>query len=317
MNPISYGQTAVITGASGFVGSHLAHYLIKNGWMVHAIVRKTSNINYLRTSDQLRTHVHDGRTEHLINILKIFKPNIVFHLAAQSLAEHDSEQIETLIESNILFGTQLLEAMSKNGIKYFINTGSYWQHFETNKYNPVNLYAATKQAFEAIIQFYTECNGIHAVTLKLFDTYGPEDPRNRLFNLFDSAAKSGEVLNISPGAQKIDLVYIDDVVGAYVIAAQLILSGKKLDESYGVSSGRQISLKEVAKIYQKITKKNIKINFGGKSYRQREVMVPWKAKRLPGWKPLTDLETGIAKLIVEPNEAEPFQKIRKIAHVAS
>ena len=106
-----------------------------------------------------------------------------------------------------------------------MNTGSYSQHYGGRAYSPVSLYAATKQAFQDILQFYCEVRGLRAVTLELPDTYGPDDKRPKLFSLLDRVARSGETLQMSPGEQLLDLLHVDDVVHGYEVAADGLLSG--------------------------------------------------------------------------------------------
>ena len=71
--------------------------------------------------------------------------------------------------------------MKEVGVKILVNTGTSWQHYENKDYSPVNLYAATKQSFEAILQYYVEVASLKAITLKLFETYGLDDPRPNFF----------------------------------------------------------------------------------------------------------------------------------------
>jgi nucleoside-diphosphate-sugar epimerase len=170
-------KTALITGATGFVGAHLAQRLFTEGWDVHAIVRHNSDISpKWMKQPTLTVHEHDGSTRGMTAIVADAKPSVVFHLASLYLVQHQSSDLEPLVSSNILFGTQLLEAMVESKAYALVNTGTSWQHYENKPYNPVNLYAATKQAFLDIVQFYVEATPMKAITLKLFDTYGPGDP---------------------------------------------------------------------------------------------------------------------------------------------
>lgn len=291
---------ALITGGTGFVGSNLSKRLICDGWQVHLITIPNDNLDQIKdVADQVSLHVHDGSIDGMQRILAEVKPDVVFHLASLFLSEHRSADVDRLVVSNILFGTQLLDAMAAHGATRIVNTGTSWQHYENKPYSPVNLYAATKQAFEDILQYYVDAKDTKAITLQLFDTYGPNDPRPKLFHLLEKVAREGTTLSMSPGAQMIDLVYIDDVVQAFVVAAERLLKeNAQGHEIYGVSSGSPLALKELVESYGRIIGKKLSINWGSRPYREREVMSPWDCyTRLPGWNSEISLETGIRKIV--------------------
>lgn len=288
----------LLTGATGFVGSHLAHRLVAEGHELSILVRPHSRIEVLQAIlPNIHIYVYDGSHASLLSAVKAAKPCVVCHLASLVLAKHKPEDVACLIESNLSFPTQLLEAMNHLGVRYFVNTGTYWQHFKSDSYNPVNLYASTKQAFEAILEYYVQACGIKAITLKLFDTYGPNDPRPKLFNLLNKAVTTDELLDMSAGEQLIDIVYIEDVIAAYMIAIQRLLDGHVSQyESYAISSGKLLPLKELVHLYSKVIKRAIAVNWGARPYRDREVMVPWdKGQSLPNWEPKVSLHDGISK----------------------
>ncbi|MBC7417822.1 MAG: NAD(P)-dependent oxidoreductase [Pedobacter sp.] len=289
-------NVALVTGGTGFTGSYLIRRLVADGWLVHAIVRPESNLKALETcSDQIKLHTHDGSTLNMISILNSTKPNVVFHLAAITFSQHTPDNLKFLLDGNILFSTQLAEAMAENGVDSIVNTGTFWQHFENKEYEPSCLYAATKQAFETILQYYIAAKGFKAITLKLFDSYGPNDFRPKLFNLLKEAGISKKLLPMSPGEQLIDLVYIDDVIDAFIIAANRLLQGKVYgQEHYAVSSGKPVKLKSLVHLYESVANTPIFIEWGGRPYREREVMLPWSlGVPLPGWKPKISLLDGI------------------------
>ncbi len=299
MNKKTGDQTAIVTGATGFVGSHLVRRLIKDEWETHIITRSSSSLKLLEDiRDKVVVHRHNGTTNSMINIIKEAKPEIVFHLASLFLAQHTPDDIERIVQSNLLFGTQLVEAMTLQGVKKLVNTGTSWQHFQNEQYNPVCLYAATKQAFEDMLKFYVETWELNVITLKLFDTYGPDDPRPKLFTLLKKVAEKQTELDMSPGEQVIDLVYIDDVIEGYLLASKRLMNGKVLNmEEYAISSGNPVSLRELVAIYGQTIEKPLPIKWGSKSYRTREVMIPWnKGKKIPGWKPKIGLIEGIKKM---------------------
>lgn len=287
-------KIALVTGATGFVGSNLVNRLVRDNWQTHIICRSNSIIPDSSEFKNVITHLYDGSTESIIECVTNTKPDVVFHIASMVVTQHESKDIENLIKSNVLFGIQLLEAMQINKILSFVNTGTFWQHYNNEDYNPVCLYAATKQAFEALLEFYVQACDFKAITLKLFDTYGPNDPRPKLFHLLNKAATSGQTLDMSAGEQLIDLVHIDDVIEAYMIAAQRLLEDNvKQHETYAVSSGKPMPLKELVELYAKITGQTVNVNWGARPYRYREVMKTWnKGLLIEDWNPQVAMEAG-------------------------
>ena len=295
----------LMTGITGFIGHHLGERLVNDGHEVYAIVRPTSKINEL--SDNLRRNVKfltydkDNTVLDIITDLCIDdrRPDVVYHLATNFMNAHKFEDIQDLIQSNITFGTELLDAMVANNVYNFVNVGTMYQHFEDADYSPVNLYAATKECFEGIIKYYAEVRNLKCIALHLFDTYGVDDNRPKIFSLLRRIADSGETLKMSPGGQLIDMVYIDDIIEAFIIAGKL-LAACKYDycDTYGVSSTKPIPLREVVKIFESVAGKKLSIEWGGRPYRAREIMVPWKSyKLLPGWTPKVSLQEGIKKFL--------------------
>lgn len=291
---------ALITGATGYVGSKLCQRLLANGWQVDVLVRTTGRPVPEPLAHQVGQHTYDGSAQSALNAVAAAKPDVVFHLASLFIAEHQSHQVTDLINSNLLFGTHLAEACVRNGVMRLINTGTSWQHYRSEGYDPVCLYAATKQAFEDILDFYADAFGLRVITLKLFDTYGPDDPRPKLVNLLVKALHSGEALGMSPGEQVLDLVHIDDVTNAFVVGAQQLLNGTAHTSHtrYAVSSGAPLSVRELVALMEQVGGKTIQVTFGARPYRNREVMVPWNTQHLlPNFTPAVDLRHGLLSLV--------------------
>lgn len=215
--PPTHSARALVTGATGFLGRHLVRHLHADGWEVAVLTRTQSQSSNAPPPSFLYT----GQTAEVMRAVADFRPDTVFHLASLFLVQHTAEQIEPLISSNVLLGTQLLEAMRAAGVHSLVNAGTAWQNFAGDAYLPVNLYASTKQAFEDILLYYVETGGVRAVTLKLFDSYGPDDTRRKLLRLLLDCLRSGEPLGMSGGEQVLDLVHVDDICRAFLRAAEL------------------------------------------------------------------------------------------------
>lgn len=286
----------LLTGATGFIGTHLVDQLI-NEHALFVIVKDSSELHFRET---VSTFLFEDDIFKLSNWIRDNNIDGVIHLASLYLAQHKTEEVKPLIDSNVYFGVALLEALKETHVKWFINTGTIWQNSISNSedYSPVNLYASTKQAFISIAEYYKKVMPIKFVTLKLCDTFGNNDTRKKIFNLFKQIANSGETLNMSPGEQIMDILHIDDVISGFLSLISLFSSDIQLENEYVLTSQKRYSLKELATIFSEITNKPMSINWGANSYRPNEVMIPWeRGKTLPNWSAQIDIYQGIKKFI--------------------
>jgi len=264
-------KNVIVTGATGFIGKNLITRLQNIGCNVHIIARSNSNLSGLNAN--IKFHIYNGDIGDLIKILDIVKPYLIYHLAAKFVSKHKSTDIDDLIKSNILFPTQLLEAMSLTGINKIINIGTLWQHFNNQKYNPVNLYASTKQSFEDIAKYYCNSNKMDFISLHIPDTYGPNDTRPKLFQILKEANIHDNNLKMSPGLQQIDLIYIDDIIDAIIHTTSLFdFSKNKNFRFYTLTSNKYHTLKQVVDLYLNLSNSKLQIQWGGLPYRDREIM---------------------------------------------
>ena len=296
----------LVTGATGYIGSNIVQYMSNrlDKYEVFALVRSTSNLDVFKTiRNRIDIIEATSSFESIKAAIDQAKPDVVIHLVALSLVSHKHSQIEELINSNIIFGTLLLEAMVQNGVSCMVNTSTFWEHMDgSQEYRPVNLYAATKRAFEDILRYYENAYKIRAVTLKLYGTYGPKDPRMKIFDLFKKSMTVKEPVNLTPGYQKLDLVYIEDVVAAYEKAVQYVYRKKEFtSETFFIGSGVDLEMREIARIYEECVRKPLNLKWEGRPYRSREVMAGYadiKDARIKlGWAPRFNLKEGIAKML--------------------
>lgn len=299
---------ALLTGASSYLGLQLARRLLGDGVSVHAVVRAETNRERLdRLHGDLLLHEHDGTLTSMIGIVEAAKPETVFHIAAKYLREHAPGDVDDLIDSNVRLGMHLLEAMVENGVERLVNTGTAFQHFDVDgdAYRPLSLYAATKQAFEDILAYYVDAHGIRGVTLKLFEVYGPGDWRPKFPAMVRAAQRNGEALALPADDVPLDMVFIDDVVTAFLSAARLLDDdpGAVVGRSFAVSSGQHSTLDDVVRTFEAIAGVPVERAWARYETPERVIRRPWRGPVLPGWRPAVGLEAGIRRLLESEGRA--------------
>jgi nucleoside-diphosphate-sugar epimerase len=245
-------------------------------------------------------HVHeiDASGDKLDRIAAQAQADIAFHLATFFVAEHAPQDVQPLIDANILFPCRLVDVLVRNGTRRLVNCSSAWQHFENRDYSPVSLYSATKRAFLALLTYYVEATDLSVIDLTISDTYGPDDRRPKLFPALYRACCAAEPLAFSPGEQFLDLVYVDDVIDALMIAAAQLLEKEQAGlHQFALHGECPMSLKDVVTTFANVTGLSPKIAWGARPYRKREMMTPWSGgKTLPGWKPAVGIEEGVRRM---------------------
>ncbi|HBW35511.1 NAD(P)-dependent oxidoreductase [Desulfosporosinus sp. BICA1-9] len=289
-------KKAIITGGTGYIGSSLTRQLVKQGWEIGIIKRPNSGLDKLESfKDDLEFFDYNGSTESLKQAMETFHPDIVFHLASCFIGRHKTDQIEDLIHSNVLFGTQLLEAMQLSSVVKIINASTSWQTVGGMEYNPFSLYTSTKQAFEDILHFYTNTYGIKAISLRLPDSYGADDTRAKILNLVRKATQSGEQLKMSGGEQEMDLLYINDIVDGFIKASELLEEGQRFNVN-SLSSRKPMPLKKIVEMYETVNNVSVNIEWGALPYRDNEIMkITLPDNVLPQWESKVPLEEGLRK----------------------
>jgi len=290
----SFG-TVVITGGTGYIGSHLARHLSKDNSVV-ILARSGSTIRFPPESrGSVSLELVEPDFKNLDEIIGRVKPNLVLHLASQVTAAESVDHLADSIQANITYPTILIAAMKKHDVRALVNFGSSWQTAYSPHFSPFNYYSVTKQCCEAAIDYFARSD-LSAVTLRLFDTYGPNDWRNKVFNYMLACAADERVAELSPGHQKIYLAHVDDVVRAAKVAASMALMGQHQHLVYSVRSEDAISLRELAHTMQEAVGRPLLANWGARSYRPGEIMEPVTALPvLPNWTPTVPLIDGIAQ----------------------
>ena len=292
----------LITGVNGFIGKHLTKEFSSHPHKIFALIREGSDKSFIE-KERIPFFIIENNIRDLIQFIQDNNIDGIIHLASLFIKDHKSEDIQNLISSNILLGSYLLEASIQSKVKWFINTGTYWQHLGNKDYCPANLYAATKQAFEDIAKYYTETSNLIFVTVKLNDTFGPDDTRAKIMNLLSKNAKTKEILKMSPGKQIMEITYIDNIVDFYLRMIILLQSQDASafnGRSFSPKVKEKLTLKELVNIFEEEIGQKLNVEWGGYPYRKREIMTPWEdSEPLPGWEEKISIREGIKKFLKE------------------
>jgi nucleoside-diphosphate-sugar epimerase len=296
------GKRILLTGATGFLGSRLARRLVSAEVRLVALVRPTSNLQELTRMGVLdRMDIRELTAPRHQDVFSEGKIDCLVHCAAHARGGTTPDDVRRFMEANVVFPGALFAAAAEAGVKSFVNTGTVWQSIGGHGYDPFDMYAASKESFQAIAEGIAVVSSASVVTLRLFDAYGEHDPRAKIISLMLRAYQSGETLAMSPGEQKLDLVHVEDVCTAFVRAISDVIRGNLVGRStFCVTSGHLITLREVARQLEDISGRPAPIAWGRRAYRPREIMEPRASHpTLPGWTPQYDLAAGLRSLARE------------------
>ena len=253
-------KNILITGASGFVGSHLLDDCLKSNFNVYAILRHSKkNFNFTKKYKKKIFPIYYNNIYEIKNKLTNCKIDYVVHCATHYIKKHDHNDIENIIKSNVLFSTILLDAVVKIKIKKFINLGTVWQHFNDTKNLAFNLYAATKQSFECIFNYYkNQYTKIKFYNILLTDTFGTNDKRKKLIPILlkNFNNKNQNRINI-PKNLSMNLVNINEVTKCL----NILLKNNSKSNNYVIKSKQDVKIFDLINFLNDNLEKKIKVNW--------------------------------------------------------
>jgi nucleoside-diphosphate-sugar epimerase len=280
-----------MTGATGFLGSNLLKALLDDNHEILVLKRPTSDLSRI---ENLLSGVKDLINIDLGSFERIFQMNkvdVILHCATH-YGRGDVPPQE-LIEANLTLPLSILHAAAQYSVKLFVNT-------DTILDKRVSAYSLSKKQFLEWLQLYSEKLTCATVALEHF--YGPGDDRTKFVtHLIQSLLSRVDHLDLTPGRQKRDFIYIDDIVSAFKVIIDASLGQSKGLHSYEVGTGEAIEISEFVKLVKELTdNQSTKLNFGALSYRENEVMdskVDVSKLRKLGWAPKIPLREGLESTI--------------------
>ena len=295
-------KSLLLTGATGFVGKNLIKELSAEQFEIAVIYRKFSwNDELINKTTRDDVYIITTSNPSWKNEVKKFNPEIVIHLAAYLTSSDSQESFLQLIESNITFGTHLLDALKDTSLQLFINTGTFAEYNNVGELEPAYLYAATKTAFRSIIYYYSNLKKFKVLNVIPYTIYGGIGSDKKLIDYIYDSLDSKNLVKMSPGDQLLDFIYIKDVINFFIKAVK---EKDKLINNYSevhLGTGQGCTPKTVTKLFEKITGKKANIQWGGISYRATDTMhsvAPKYDLKAFEWAPKITIEKGL-KLYIQ------------------
>lgn len=286
----------LLTGATGFLGSHLLESFISNGIEVAILKRSSSDV--WRISHLLHKVKAYNTDEIKLKLLfEEFKPDIIVHTACSY--DRNNEGLINIISSNLILGLELLEESIRSKVRTFINTDSLLPR-------RINDYSLSKAQFTEWLS--VRSNQIQVVNFKIEHMYGVRDDDKKFIPwLINRMIYSNEQINLTSGVQKRDFIYITDVVDAYNLIIQkleLFPSWNEFDLGTNTFTEVKEFILAIAELLEEKYNKIIiqRLNFGSIPYRKEEIMMPNvnNSKLIAlGWSAKIGIEDGIDNIIKE------------------
>jgi nucleoside-diphosphate-sugar epimerase len=234
---------ALVTGGSGFVGSHLVERLSALGFEVHAATR--------RGAPGRRVHALDIADPAAVQaLIRDIQPQHIFHLAASNIMSGATSSAEDVVRVNILGTLNLLQAAKDSAIESFVMTGSFLEYGakgrplrETDLCEPVELYAASKLSATLLGQSFGRTKQLPVVVFRLFTPYGPRVQKGRLVHEVIKNALAHEPIPLTHKDNARDFIHVDDVCALLVEG-----SGRAKEyagEVFNLGSGQKTRLEDL------------------------------------------------------------------------
>jgi len=281
-------KKVLLTGVTGFLGSYLAKELLKIGYEVVALKRKSSSLHRVESIASEITFYDIGDLDFYELFSKREKIDAIIHTSTSY--GRNNESVSDIFVANTEFPLRLLDAGSRAGIGLFLNTDTI-----LDKY--LNLYALSKNQLLQWGRFFSMHEKIRFGNVRLEHFYGPDDdPTKFSAYVINNCLANTPELRFTKGEQKRDFIYIDDVVSAYIVLLENVDGFSSSFLEFDVGSGKPLSVKEFVKKVHRITASKTNLNFGALPYREGEVMyseADISGLAALGWECRFDIETGL------------------------
>ncbi len=251
-----------MTGATGFLGSNLTRALLEKGFRITALKRSSSSMS--RISDIAdKMELYDLDNSSLEDVFSGGRFDIILHCATNYGRQNNNRL--NVMDANLMLPLKLLEMGIKHDVPCFINT-------DTLLDKRINYYSLSKQQFKEWLTTYS--NDMVCINVALEHFYGPFDDTTKFVSfVIDKILNDADSVDLTPGEQKRDFIYIDDVIAAFT---KIIENAGNMDKGYHsfeIGTGQLIKIKELASMIKQLAGNKVtRLNFGALPYRENEIM---------------------------------------------
>jgi predicted glycosyltransferase/nucleoside-diphosphate-sugar epimerase len=301
----------LVTGAAGFIGSHLSESLVRLGWNVRGLDAFTDTYDPQFKRANVRGLIQHPRFELITGDLTVADlaevldgVDVIAHLAGEAgVTSSWGDEFSRYLQRNVLATQRLLEAARVRGVERLVYASSssvYGGHDRpstASQPRPVSPYGASKLAGESLVSAYAHGFGVPAVCLRYFSVYGPRQRPDMAAHRFIEAALDHRPLIVyGDGRQARDFTYVDDIVAATIAALTADLEpGRVLD----VGSGRPLDVATLVDVLRSVL--GLDITMEHKSERPGDVgrteSRTGETFSALGWIPATDIRTGLTRQV--------------------
>lgn len=289
------GKKILVTGGSGFIGSHLCKTLLESGAEVYSVTRK----NLLHRNDGIQWQ-HGDLTEYefVHSLVNTVRPDIIYHLASHVFGSRDLSMVMPTFRNNLVTTINLLTAAAPSRCIRLILTGSMEEPMDCDERFPSSPYAASKWACTGYARMFHALYKVPVVIARIFMVYGPgQSDLKKLVPYVTLSCLRNEVPHLSSGTRNVDWIYVTDVVeGLIAIASAPAIEGQTID----LGSGSLSPVRTVVEYIRHLVSPQIEPLFGALNDRPMEQIRTANIRDTYdkiAWKPVVSLQTGLAHTV--------------------